>query len=38
MKKRRSTALTVVFSVISVVYIVPLFIVLMNSFYENTAV
>ncbi|MCD8230555.1 MAG: carbohydrate ABC transporter permease [Clostridiales bacterium] len=38
MKKRRSTALTVVFSVISVVYIVPLFIVLMNSFKENTAV
>ncbi|MCD8217475.1 MAG: carbohydrate ABC transporter permease [Clostridiales bacterium] len=38
MKKRRSTGLTVMFSVIAVIYILPLFIVLMNSFKENTYV
>ncbi|MCD8323385.1 MAG: carbohydrate ABC transporter permease [Clostridiales bacterium] len=38
MKKKRGTALTVMFSVIAVIYILPLFIVLMNSFKENTYV
>ncbi|MCD8156061.1 MAG: carbohydrate ABC transporter permease [Clostridiales bacterium] len=38
MKKRRSTGLTVMFSVIAVIYILPLLIVLMNSFKENTYV
>lgn len=38
MKKKRGIALTVMFSVIAVIYILPLFIVLMNSFKENTYV
>ncbi len=36
--KAASTSLTVVFSILSVVYILPIFIVLMNSFKENSFV
>ncbi len=36
--KKRGTAITVVMSIITVVYILPLFIVLMNSFKANTYV
>ncbi len=38
MKKRTKTGLTIFFSVISIIYILPLLIVLMNSFKENTFV
>ena len=38
MKAKRNAALTVVLSVITVVYILPIVIVLINSFKENTFV
>ena len=37
-EKRRKTALTVVFSIIAVVYLLPIFLVLMNSFKANAYV
>ncbi|MDO4622443.1 MAG: carbohydrate ABC transporter permease [Eubacteriales bacterium] len=38
MEKKNGKALTVVFSIISIVYVLPIFLVLMNSFKENTFV